>query len=87
MGAMSGLAGDVMTGNVISVRGQAQYGDIVVVMRERGFSACAVLDAGGTVVAVVPEDDLLAGEAYAGQTAWSPAGTASVTRNGSYPPS
>lgn len=36
---MSSLVGDVMARNVISVREQAQYEDIVVVMRERGFSA------------------------------------------------
>jgi CBS-domain-containing membrane protein len=64
---MSSLVGEVMTRNVVSVREHAQFKDIVLVMRERGFSACPVLDADDAVVGVVSEDDLLVREAYAGQ--------------------
>jgi predicted transcriptional regulator len=66
MSAMSSSVSDVMTRSVISVREQAQYKDIILVMRERGFSACPVLDADDAVVGVVSEDDLLVKEAYAG---------------------
>jgi CBS domain-containing protein len=68
MSAMSSLVDDVMTRNVISVREKAQFKDIILVMRERGFSACPVLDADDRVVGVVSEDDLLVKEAYADQT-------------------
>jgi CBS-domain-containing membrane protein len=71
MSAMSSVVGDVMTRNVVSVRERAQYKDIILVMRERGFSACPVLNADDAVVGVVSEDDLLVKEAYAGQTAAS----------------
>lgn len=66
---MSSVVGDVMTRNVVSVREHAQYKDIILIMRERGFSACPVLSADDAVVGVVSEDDLLVKEAYAGQTA------------------
>lgn len=65
---MSSLVSDVMTRNVVSLREKAQFKDIILVMRERGFSACPVLDADDTVVGVVSEDDLLVKEAYADQT-------------------
>lgn len=41
---MSSLVGNVMTRNVVSAREHAQFKDIVMVMCERGFSACPVLD-------------------------------------------
>jgi CBS domain-containing protein len=66
MSAMSSVVGDVMTRNVVSVREQAQYKEIILVMRERAFSACPVLNADDTVVGVVSEDDLLVKEAYSG---------------------
>ncbi len=66
---MSSVVGDVMTRNVVSVREQAQYKDIILIMRERSFSACPVLDADDAVIGVVSEDDLLVKEAYAGQAA------------------
>jgi CBS domain-containing protein len=66
MSAMSSLVGDVMTRNVVSVRERAQFKDIILVMRERGFSAFPVLDANDAVVGVVSEDDLLVKEAYSG---------------------
>lgn len=65
---MSSLVGKVMTRNVVSVRERAQYKDIILIMRERGFSACPVLDADDAVVGVVSEDDLLVKEAYADKT-------------------
>lgn len=61
---MSSVVSDVMTRNVVSVREQAQYKEILLVMREHGFSACPVLDADDAVVGVVSEDDLLVKEAY-----------------------
>lgn len=64
---MSSLVGDVMTRNVVSVREHAQYKEIVLIMRERGFSACPVLDADDAVIGVVSEDDLLVKEAYPGK--------------------
>ncbi|HUA40913.1 MAG TPA: CBS domain-containing protein [Streptosporangiaceae bacterium] len=64
---MSSVVADVMTPNVVSVREHAQYKDIILIMRERGFSACPVLDANDAVIGVVSEDDLLVKEAYAGQ--------------------
>lgn len=66
---MSSLVSDVMTRNVVSVRERAQYKEIILVMRERGFSACPVLDADDAVVGVVSEDDLLVKEAYLGDAA------------------
>jgi len=66
---MSSLVGDVMARNVVSVREHAQYKEIVLVMRERGFSACPVLDADDAVIGVVSEDDLLVKEAYPGKAA------------------
>ena len=41
---MSSLVGDVMPGNVVSVREQAQCKEITLVMRERGFSVRPVPD-------------------------------------------
>jgi len=66
---MSSLVSDVMTRNVVSVRERAQYKDIILIMRERGFSACPVLNADDAVVGVVSEDDLLVKEAYVGKSA------------------
>ena len=58
---------DVMTRNVISLREHAEFKEILLVLRERGFSAFPVLDADDHVIGVVSEDDLLVREAYAGQ--------------------
>jgi|HubBroStandDraft_4_1064222.scaffolds.fasta_scaffold01936_5 CBS domain-containing protein len=55
---------DVMTRNVVSVRERAPYKEIVLVMRDRKFSALPVLDHHGNVIGVVSEDDLLVKEAY-----------------------
>ncbi len=61
---MTSRVGDVMTRNVISLRKQAQFKDILQVMRERKFSAFPVLDDSDKVVGVVSEDDLLVKEGY-----------------------
>ena len=61
---MTSRVGDVMTRNVVSLREQAQFKDILHVMRERKFSAFPVLDASDKVVGVVSEDDLLVKEGY-----------------------
>lgn len=51
--------GDVMTRNVVAVRKDARFKDIVHVMRARRFSAFPVLDDDNRVIGVVSEDDLL----------------------------
>jgi len=56
--------GDVMTRNVVAVRKDARFKDIVRVMRARGFSAFPVLDDNNMVVGVVSEDDLLIREGF-----------------------
>lgn len=55
---------DVMTRDVISVRKNAEYKDILQVMRHEHFSAFPVLDRNDRVVGVVSEDDLLVKEGY-----------------------
>jgi len=54
----------VMTRNVVAVRKDARFKDIVQVMRARRFSACPVLDDDDMVVGVVSEDDLLIREGF-----------------------
>jgi CBS domain-containing protein len=56
--------GDVMTRNVVAVRKDARFKDIVQVMRARRFSAFPVLDDNNKVVGVVSEDDLLIREGF-----------------------
>ncbi len=58
--------GDVMTRNVVAVRKDARFKDIVQVMRARRCSACPVLDDDNMVIGIVSEDDLLARQAIAG---------------------
>jgi CBS domain-containing protein len=60
---MNSTVKDVMTRSVVAVRETAGYKDIVTVMRRRKVSAFPVLDAGGHVVGVVSEADLLVKEA------------------------
>lgn len=55
---------DVMTRDVISVRKNAEYKDILQIMRYEGFSAFPVLDNDDRVVGVVSEDDLLVKEEF-----------------------
>jgi CBS domain-containing protein len=61
---MATLVEDVMTRDVISVRKNAEYKDIVQILRYEGFSAFPVLDDDNRVVGVVSEDDLLVKEEY-----------------------
>jgi CBS domain-containing protein len=56
--------GDVMTRNVVAVRKDARFKDIVQVMRARRFSAFPVLNDDNKVVGVVSEDDLLIREGF-----------------------
>jgi CBS domain-containing protein len=50
--------------DVVAVRKDAQFKDIVRVMRARRFSALPVLDDDDKVIGVVSEDDLLVREGY-----------------------
>lgn len=61
---MTCTVGDVMTRNVVAVRKDARFKDIVLVMRARRFSAFPVLDDDNMVVGVVSEDDLLIREGF-----------------------
>jgi CBS-domain-containing membrane protein len=56
--------GDVMTRNVVAVRKDARFKDIVQVMRARRFSAFPVFDDDNMVIGVVSEDDLLIREGF-----------------------
>lgn len=67
MSAVSSTVEDVMTREVVALRGSAQFKDIIKIMRARRFSAFPVLDAADRVVGVVSEDDLLVREGYRGQ--------------------
>ncbi len=62
---MSGTVADVMTRNVVALRKDAQFKDIVQVMLARQFSAFPVLDDDDRVIGVVSEDDLLVRQAVA----------------------
>jgi len=55
---------DVMTTNVVAVRKEAEFREIIKVMRRRHFSAFPVLDADDRVAGVVSEADLLLKEAF-----------------------
>ena len=61
---MASLVADVMTYNVVAVRQQAEFKDIVSVMNRRRVSAFPVLDSHNRVIGVVSEADLLPREAY-----------------------
>jgi CBS-domain-containing membrane protein len=69
VGRMANLVAEVMTYNVIAVRREAEFKEIVAVMRRRRVSAFPVLDDGDRVIGVVSEADLLPHEAY---PAWPP---------------
>lgn len=66
---MSTTVGDVMTTRVIAVRRNADYKQIVSVLRRYRVSACPVINEAGKVVGVVSEADLLAKEADPGPPA------------------
>lgn len=57
---------DVMSSHLVSVRETATFKEIAARLRESRVSAFPVLDAGGRVVGVVSEADMLAKEALAG---------------------
>jgi CBS-domain-containing membrane protein len=50
---------DVMTRDVVSVASDASYREVVDVLMNSGMSAAPVVDAGGHVLGVVSEADLL----------------------------
>jgi CBS domain-containing protein len=54
---------DVMTTRVVALRENADYKEIVSILRRNRVSACPVLDAAGRVIGVVSEADLLFKEA------------------------
>ncbi len=61
---MTSLVAEVMTYNVVAVRREAEYKEIVSVMHRRRVSAFPVLDESDRVIGVVSEADLLLREAY-----------------------
>ncbi len=61
---MPSLVAEVMTYNVVAVRREAKFKEIVAVMNRRRVSAFPVLDDGDRVIGVVSEADLLPREAY-----------------------
>ena len=61
---MPSLVAEVMTYNVVAVRQEAEFKEIVAVMQRRRVSAFPVLDDGDRVVGIVSEADLLPHEAY-----------------------
>lgn len=68
---MASLVAEVMTYNVVAVRQEAEFKEIVAVMHRRRVSAFPVLDAGDRVIGVVSEADLLPREAYPARPAAS----------------
>lgn len=64
---MTMIVADVMTRNVVAVRGHAEFKEILMVMRRCHFSAFPVLDSGDKVIGLVSGADLLLKEAYPGE--------------------
>jgi predicted transcriptional regulator len=60
---------DIMTTRVVAVRADASYREMAALLRAHRVSGLPVVDAGGTVVGVVSETDLLTKRAAAGRTA------------------
>jgi CBS domain-containing protein len=69
---MPSLVADVMTYNVVAVRQDAGFKEIVEVMHRRRVSAFPVLDAADRVVGVVSEADLLLHEVFPAWAAGTP---------------
>lgn len=67
---MPSLVAEVMTYNVVAVRQEAEFKEIVAVMHRRRVSAFPVIDDRDRVIGVVSEADMLPREAY---PAWPPA--------------
>jgi len=65
---------DVMTATVVAVREEADFKEMVTVMRSRRVSAFPVLDAADRVIGVVSEADLLLKEALKEATPATPQG-------------
>jgi CBS-domain-containing membrane protein len=63
-GLVTSTVKDVMTSNVVAVRKEAEFKEIIKVMRRRHFSAFPVLDGDDRVAGVVSEADLLLKEAF-----------------------
>lgn len=61
---MPSLVAEVMTYNVVAVRREAKFKEIVAVMNRRRVSAFPVIDDRDLVIGVVSEADLLPREAY-----------------------
>jgi CBS-domain-containing membrane protein len=61
---MTSTVKDIMTNVVVAVREQADYKEIVTVMRRRHVSGLPVLDDSDRVIGVVSEADLLLKEAF-----------------------
>jgi len=61
---MTSLVAEVMTYNVVAVRQEAEFKEIVSVMHRRRVSAFPVLDSDDRVIGIVSEADLLPREAY-----------------------
>ena len=72
---------DVMTTNVVAVREEATFKEMVAALHSFRISAFPVLDATDRVIGVVSEDDLLAKEAgpALGRRAWHPKERAKAT--------
>ena len=62
---MTATVGDVMTRRVIAVKKDADFKEILAVLRQHRVSACPVIDDAGKVIGVVSEADLLYKEADA----------------------
>jgi CBS-domain-containing membrane protein len=60
---------DIMTTDVVSVRSDASYREMIAALRKHRVSGLPVVDAAGMVVGVVSETDLLIRRAGAGHTA------------------
>jgi CBS domain-containing protein len=63
---------DIMTTNVVAVRPDESYREMVAALRGHRVSGLPVVDAEGIVVGVVSETDLLARRAMAGRPGWLP---------------
>ncbi len=63
---MSSTVRDVMTARVIALKRDADFREIVSVLRQYRVSACPVINDAGQVIGVVSEDDLLYKEADPG---------------------
>jgi CBS-domain-containing membrane protein len=63
---------DIMTTNMVAVRPDASYREMVAALQEYRVSGLPVVDAEGIVVGVVSETDLLAGRPLAGRPGWLP---------------